>query len=164
VSDDDTGAFGAHLPPRTEGDKQNHGTPEINKPTARKQSKSVAPDTSESTEPESGEPRPNYRVVFGWFFLFAAAIFTFLIGAMIVLQKLGLLETEGILLQHFSAIMGLPIAAIASLFIVLVCEVGGREKMKIQALGFKFEGASSQVILWVVCFLAIAVAIRVLWW
>jgi hypothetical protein len=36
VSDDDTGAVGAHLPPRTEGDKQNHGTPEINKPIGEK--------------------------------------------------------------------------------------------------------------------------------
>lgn len=28
---------------------------------------------------------------------------------------------------------------------------------------FKFEGAAGQVILWVVCFLSIAAAIRLLW-
>lgn len=63
---------------------------------------------------------------------------------------------------HFAATVGLPMAALLAAFIV----VGLRHTdgpMKFEGLGFKFEGASGQVILWVFCFLAIAGAIRLLW-
>ena len=63
---------------------------------------------------------------------------------------------------HFPAIIGLPLAAIFSTFIVVgLQQTAG--PVKFEGLGFKFEGSSGQVVLWVFCFLAIAVAIRLLW-
>lgn len=64
--------------------------------------------------------------------------------------------------EHFAAVVGLPMAALLSAFIV----VGLRHSegpIKFEALGMKFEGASGQVILWVICFLSIAAAIKLLW-
>ena len=64
--------------------------------------------------------------------------------------------------EHFAAVIGLPMAALLAAFIV----VGLRHSegpVKFEALGMKFEGASGQVVLWVFCFLAIAIAIRLLW-
>ena len=64
--------------------------------------------------------------------------------------------------KHFAATIGLPMAALLAAFIV----VGLRHSdgpMKFEGLGFKFEGSSGQVILWIFCFLAITGAIRLLW-
>jgi hypothetical protein len=64
--------------------------------------------------------------------------------------------------EHFAAIVGLPRAALLSAFIV----VGLRHSegpIKFEGLGMKFEGASGQVILWVICFLSIAAAIKLVW-
>ena len=64
--------------------------------------------------------------------------------------------------EHFAAVVGLPMAALLSAFIV----VGLRHSegpIKFETLGMKFEGASGQVILWIICFLSIALAIKLLW-
>jgi hypothetical protein len=64
--------------------------------------------------------------------------------------------------KHFAAVVGLPMAAIASLFIILVLEyVSGRIEFEI--IGFKFKGAAGQIIFWVLCFLSIVSAIKILW-
>jgi len=68
----------------------------------------------------------------------------------------------GIVKEHFAATIGLPMAALLSFFIV----IGLRHSegpMKFEGLGFRFEGSSGQVVLWVFCFLAIAAAIKLLW-
>ena len=63
---------------------------------------------------------------------------------------------------HFAATVGLPMAALLAAFIVVALR--HREgPIKFEVLGMKFEGASGQVILWVICFLSIAVAIKLLW-
>jgi len=65
--------------------------------------------------------------------------------------------------QHFAAVIGLPLAAILSLFVVLLFRVVSGEKISVNLLGFKFEGASGPVIMWVICFLAVALSIGALW-
>jgi hypothetical protein len=63
---------------------------------------------------------------------------------------------------HTAAVLGLPAAALASLAIVLFLEAkSGR--IEFEGFGFKFRGASGEVILWVICFLAIVAAIKLLW-
>lgn len=62
---------------------------------------------------------------------------------------------------HFAAIVGLPIAAIFAAFIV-VALLQASGPVKFEGLGFKFEGAFGKVVLWVVCFLSITGAIRML--
>ena len=63
---------------------------------------------------------------------------------------------------HFAAIVGLPVAAIFAAFIVVALQQTSGP-VKFEGLGFKFEGSSGQVVLWVFCFLAIASAIKLLW-
>lgn len=64
--------------------------------------------------------------------------------------------------EHFAAIVGLPVAAIFSVFLVVVLQQTSGP-VKFEGLGFKFEGTSGQVVLWILCFFAIAIAIKLLW-
>ena len=64
--------------------------------------------------------------------------------------------------KHFAAVIGLPMAAIASLFIVLVLEyVSGQIEFEIQ--GVKFKGGAGQIVFWIFCFLSIVLSIKLLW-
>ena len=69
---------------------------------------------------------------------------------------------ERIIREHFAAVVGLPMAALLASFIVIALKYA-EGPMEFEALGFKFRGASGQVILWIMCFLAITIAIRLLW-
>ena len=64
--------------------------------------------------------------------------------------------------SHFAAIVGLPVSAVFAAFLVVVLQQTSGP-VKFEGLGFKFEGTSGQVVLWVLCFLAIAGAIKLLW-
>lgn len=64
--------------------------------------------------------------------------------------------------EHFAATIGLPSAALASLFVVLFLEVkSGR--IEFEVWGMKFRGASGEVVLFIAVFLSIALAIKMLW-
>lgn len=64
--------------------------------------------------------------------------------------------------EHFAAIIGLPSAAAAALFLVLVLSTtAGR--IEFEGLGFKFRGAAGPLVFWIGCFLAITAAIKILW-
>jgi hypothetical protein len=65
--------------------------------------------------------------------------------------------------QHYAAIFGLPSAALLSFILVVVFEARfDNIEMEIANL-VKFRGASGPIILWVLCFLSIASAIKLLW-
>lgn len=64
--------------------------------------------------------------------------------------------------KHFAAVIGLPMTAIASLFIVLVLEYFSG-KIEFEILSLKFKGAAGQIIFWILCFLSIVLAIKLLW-
>ena len=66
------------------------------------------------------------------------------------------------LLKHSAATVGLPLAAVAALCIVILLEIYSGD-IEFEGFGFKFKGVSGPVIFWVVCFLAMATAIRMLW-
>jgi hypothetical protein len=71
-------------------------------------------------------------------------------------------DLYNIMLKQFPAVVGLPCAALASLCLVMFLEhIAG--PMEFEALGFRFKGSSGPVVLWVFCFLAIVVAIKVVW-
>jgi hypothetical protein len=67
-----------------------------------------------------------------------------------------------IIKNHFAVTIGLPMASLLSTFIVVALKHSGGP-MRFEGLGFKFEGSSCEVILWVMCFLAISCSIRLLW-
>ncbi|MEW5926525.1 MAG: hypothetical protein AB1941_03500 [Gemmatimonadota bacterium] len=71
-------------------------------------------------------------------------------------------QMTAIAVAHFPAVLGLPFAALAALCLVLVLEAHSGA-IEFEALGFKFRGASGPVVLWVMCFLAIVLGIKVLW-
>lgn len=63
---------------------------------------------------------------------------------------------------HPAAVLGLPTAALAALCIVLFLEAkSGR--IEFEGFGFKFRGASGEIVLWLICFLAIAASVKLLW-
>jgi len=64
--------------------------------------------------------------------------------------------------KNFLVLIGLPLAAIVSLFLVLILEYS-RGPIEFSALGFSFKGASGPLIMWVICFLSTAVAFKILW-
>lgn len=67
-----------------------------------------------------------------------------------------------IVLQHFACTVGLPLAAATSVGIVLLLRtIAG--PIKFEGLTIKFEGASGPIIMWVLCFIAISVAIGQTW-
>jgi hypothetical protein len=69
---------------------------------------------------------------------------------------------DSVAMRHFPAVVGLPSAALTALFIVLVLRtVAGPIELKIP--GFEFRGASGPIVMWIVCFLSIAMAISWLW-
>ncbi len=63
---------------------------------------------------------------------------------------------------HFAATIGLPLSAVGA-FVVCTLLRTAEGKIRFSAPGFKFEGASGPIVMWVFCFLAIAAAIRLLW-
>jgi hypothetical protein len=69
---------------------------------------------------------------------------------------------QDILKAHFAAIVGLPAgAAVSFILVVLLRQTDG--PICFEGLSFKFKGASGQVAMWVLCFLAFAGAIRLCW-
>lgn len=55
--------------------------------------------------------------------------------------------------------IALPLAALVSLALVLSLEQKS-ENIRFKAIGFEFEGAAGQIVLWVICFVSIALTIK----
>jgi len=68
----------------------------------------------------------------------------------------------GIAKQHFVTTIGLPFMALLSYFIVTTLE-SRFSKIEFKAIGFEFKGASGPIVLWILCFLAMAVAVKINW-
>jgi hypothetical protein len=65
-------------------------------------------------------------------------------------------------LKQLPATVGLPLSALASLAIV-ICLRTTNGPTEFEAIGFKFKGASGPIIMWVICFMVMTVAIKLLW-
>jgi len=105
------------------------------------------------------------RIVRGtafWLAVLTALCVVAVFGYAILVVTYGFRYWEEILKDHFAAIIGLPgAAAVAFMLVVFLRQTDG--PIEFRGLGFEFKGASGQVAMWVVCFLAIAVAIRLCW-
>jgi hypothetical protein len=64
--------------------------------------------------------------------------------------------------NHFPATVGLPVAAVGAFLIVSMFRTT-QGTITIRVVGVSFEGASGPIIMWVFCFLAMTVAIKILW-
>jgi hypothetical protein len=65
-------------------------------------------------------------------------------------------------MANFPAIIGLPLAAVTA-FIVVAVFRQSENPIEFEALGFKLKGAAGEIVLWIACFIAIVVGMRVLW-
>jgi hypothetical protein len=69
---------------------------------------------------------------------------------------------QDVVRDHFAAIIGLPSAVfIAFVLVVFLRQTDG--PIEFEGLGFRFKGASGQVVMWAVCFLTMAIAIKLCW-
>ena len=69
---------------------------------------------------------------------------------------------KDILKSHYAALIGLPLAAIFSLWVVVILR-NKSGPIEFEFISLKFKGASGQVILWILCFLTITAAIKFVW-
>jgi hypothetical protein len=106
------------------------------------------------------------RRVFSWVIVTGAAVFSVL--SIVLLVRAGFRKELhaslyfSVMRDHFVAVVGLPMAAVAALFIVLVLR-STDGPLEFEALGVKLRGGSGPVVLWLVCFLGIVVALKLTW-
>ena len=92
-----------------------------------------------------------------WIVVIGTAIFTSIYLGVLVYRNF-----DAIIREHFAAVVGLPLGAIAAFCIVYVFEYS-TGTIELEGMGFKFKGASGPIILWLFCFLAIVMGIKFLW-
>jgi hypothetical protein len=116
--------------------------------------------TADVTPLETSRREPHYHIV-RYFVLVGSVVLGVAFAVGVFRNILGLGWHE-IVAAHFAATVGLPCAALASLFVVLFLEIkSGHIEFELWAA--KFHGASGEVVLFVFVFLAMALGIKMLW-
>jgi hypothetical protein len=64
--------------------------------------------------------------------------------------------------KQYAATIGIPLSAISSACLVLLLRATAGP-IEFEGLGFKFRGASGPAVLWIFCFLAMILALKLLW-
>jgi hypothetical protein len=109
-----------------------------------------------SKEPNQSQPSVGRRVS-----LAVAAILVYIVFAAWSLFAFENPESR-LIIGHFTAIVALPMAAALAFILVTLMPVNyGR--VELQALGITLKGASAPIVLWVICFVVIVVAVKILW-
>jgi hypothetical protein len=116
-----------------------------------------------------GIHRVGERVVMIWDLYYAARAFSLAIFVLIVLVLVWLLATEWynaslrqFTVDHFPATVGIPVAAVFAFVVVALFE-STAGNVKFEAAFLKFDGAAGPIIMWILCFLSIIWAIKLLW-
>ena len=95
-----------------------------------------------------------------------AAYVALLMGFGIIYTVHNLISTGdyiNIVKEHYPVMMGIPVAAAAAIFVVLLMRsVSGNIELGLPG-GISFKGAAAPILFWVLCFLAIILAIKMLW-
>ncbi|MFT5114769.1 MAG: hypothetical protein ACI8P9_004109 [Parasphingorhabdus sp.] len=92
-----------------------------------------------------------------------AGVFAVLVFATGLYLELGQTYWSSLIREHFAAIIGLPMAAIGAFVVFVFLKQGSDKPIEFEAAGFKFKDAAGLVVLWLMCFLGIAIAIKLLW-
>lgn len=105
-----------------------------------------------------------FRKIFGWVVLIATTAWGLFAGTFLACHSLQPNSWLLAMIQnHFAALMCVPMAALMAMCVVILLRyAAGPIKLKLPA-GFELEGAAGPVVLWVVCFLAIVTAIKLVW-
>jgi hypothetical protein len=109
------------------------------------------------------DPGEAFRRIFGWVALITAGLGGLFMGAFLAYHSF---QRDGWMVQlvqsQFPAMVLVPLAGLGAFCVVLVLRLSSGP-LEFKAIGFEFKGASGQVVLWVVCFLAEIAAIKTLW-
>lgn len=121
----------------------------------------TAPDYNKAPRESSQEKL--FRKVFGWVVLIGTSAWGLFAGSFLAYHSFQPNSWLVDLTQkHFAALICVPMAALMSMCVVILLRyTAGPVEFKVP--GFEFKGASGQVVLWVVCFLAIVTALKLLW-
>ena len=112
--------------------------------------------------------KSRFRRYAHWFIVTGtAAAGSYFLGFLVYHSLVPTVSSESWFLQviekHFAATIGVPLSAVSAFCIVLLLNVVTPEPIEIEALGFKFCGASGPIVLWIFCFLAMIVGMPMLW-
>jgi hypothetical protein len=117
------------------------------------------PEDSERPSPNSED---RLRMVMAWL----AAVGTALLGvaafALVLWRGFRDQAWLSTAQEHFAAVIGLPMSAIAALFIVLVLRIASGP-IEVEMGPLKFKGGAAPVVFWLICFIAIALMTKLLW-
>jgi len=105
---------------------------------------------------------PRAQAVMGWIAVCLVSALTVLFFGIICWRGFSEKAWLKITQDNFATIVGLPAAAVGSLFLVLVLRFTTGD-ISVEGFGLKFQGAAAPIVFWVVCFLAMASAIKMLW-
>jgi hypothetical protein len=112
-----------------------------------------------SSQESRHDARQRRAIVWG-----AASVLGLVLAAFITIWMIGFYNVwePQLIEDHFAAVVGLPAAALAASCIILVFrQTAG--PIEFELLGLKLRGAAGPVVLWTLCFLAIAASIKMLW-
>jgi hypothetical protein len=119
--------------------------------------------TTLPTEPESAEERKLRMIVD-----VAILTFTSIFGSILYFGGLYELFSSNagwlidIMDKHFAAVVMPPLMMIGAIVVVTALKMS-ETQMKFSLLGFKFEGSSAPIIMWVLVYLVITLSVRLLW-
>ena len=91
--------------------------------------------------------------------LIALAIFAYYVKSIFYDENSWIIEVYK---QHFLATFGLPFAAIAAVFLIILFK-HSEGPIKFKAIGLEFEGASGEIIMWVIVFVAEVLCLKLVW-
>lgn len=103
-----------------------------------------------------------YGKVAKWVVIAGTAIFIFIFFGYFIYNVWSNGWIVQILQNHYAATVSLPMAAIASAWIVFLFRFS-TGPIEFSALGLTFKGASGPIVFWVLCFLAFIIGLKVLW-
>lgn len=104
------------------------------------------------------------RDVVNWGVVVGTAVFTSVFLMLITRWAWTSPWLEALVQEHFPATVGLPLAAIASLVIVVLLEARFDQiEMKFFHGFIEFRGAAGPIVLWGFCFLIMAGSIKIVW-
>jgi len=95
--------------------------------------------------------------------LLAAYFFAFLVFQSLNRGRQTVSWFTAIMERHFAATIAVPLSAVTAACVVILFGATSGGNLTFSLLGFKFEGASGPITLWLVCFLAMIFAVRLLW-
>jgi hypothetical protein len=124
------------------------------------------PEANNASQRDGAAAPPGQRLktLVNWVFLIAAVLYSiFHIGFVIWPVVHGEPWITKIVIDHYAAIIGLPFAAFGALGLVFLLDSRSETPIEFKAIGFEFKGASAPIVLWVICFLAMAGAVKLLW-